>query len=238
LVTLTPTIGETLARFPLFASLAERQLSRLLEQHRCVNFPAEQLLVLEQDESQGLILFCQGIAKVRLYGNEGEETVLSLLGPGDVCGEMAILHDGRRTADVVTLTGCEAVLLRVGPFRELLHSEPQLSLAVARLEVQRLRELHRRFTLQGADATTRLLATLADLARRTGLDATATCVIPPLPQRELAVISGLARETTSRTLCKLRQRGIVEQVKTGGLRITDAEALRRRGLLYPSSPAG
>jgi CRP/FNR family transcriptional regulator, cyclic AMP receptor protein len=231
MVSLAPAITTSLSGIPLFASLGDPQRARLLEQHRCVTFPPEQVLVLEQDESQGLILFRRGIAKVRLHDREGEETVLSLLGPGDVCGEMALLHDGRRTADVVTLTECEAVLLRVGPFRELLHNEPLLSLAVARLEVERLRELHRRFTLQGADATTRLLAALADLARRTGLEATATCVIPPLPQRELAVLSGLARETTSRTLSKLRQRGIVVQVEGGGLRIVDSEAMRRRGLL-------
>jgi CRP-like cAMP-binding protein len=231
LVTLAPTIAADLAGIPLFAQLSEEQRSRLLEQHRCVHFPADQLLMLEQDESQGLILFRQGIAKVRLYDKEGEEAVLSLLGPGDVCGEMAVLQGGRRTADVVTLTACEAVLLRVGPFRDLLYSEPLLSLAVARLAVQRLRNLHRRFSLQGADATTRLLAALADLARSTGQEATATCMIPPLPQRELAVLSGLARETTSRTLSKLRQRGIVAEVPSGGLRIVDTEALQRRGLL-------
>jgi len=232
LVTLiASTSVSDLAEVALFALLSEEQRHRLLEQHRGVIFPADQVLVLEQDESQGLILFRKGIAKVRLFNQEGEETVLSLLGPGDVCGEMAVLHDGRRTADVVTLTTCEAVLMRVGPFRELLHGEPLLALAVARLEVQRLRDLHRRFTLQGADATTRLLATLGELARRTGLDATATSVTPPLPQRELATLSGLARETTSRTLSKLRQRGTVVEVEGGGLRIVDPEALRRRGLL-------
>jgi CRP-like cAMP-binding protein len=231
MITLIPTSAADLAEIPLFAQLSGPQRDRLLEQHRPVSFPADQVLVLEQDESQGLILFRQGIAKVRQFNEEGEETVLSLLGPGDLCGEMAMLHDGRRTADVVTLTACEAVLLRCGPFRELLHSECLLSLAVARLEVRRLRDLHRRFTLQGADATTRLLAVLADLARRTGLEASPTSVIPPLPQRELATLSGLARETTSRTLSKLRQRGIVVEAGGEGLRIADPEALRRRGLL-------
>jgi CRP/FNR family transcriptional regulator, cyclic AMP receptor protein len=231
MITIIHTSAADLAEVPLFAQLSGPQRDRLLEQHRPVSFPADQVLVLEQDESQGLILFRHGIAKVRQFNEEGEETVLSLLGPGDICGEMAMLHDGRRTADVVTLTACEAVLLRCGPFRELLHSECQLSLAVARLEVRRLRDLHRRFTLQGADATTRLLAVLADLARRTGLESSPTSVIPPLPQRELATLSGLARETTSRTLSKLRQRGIVVEAGGGGLRIADPEALSRRGLL-------
>jgi CRP-like cAMP-binding protein len=196
-----------------------------------VSFPADQVLVLEQDESQGLILLRYGIAKVRRFNSEGEEDVLSLLGPGEIFGEMAVLRDGRRTADVVSLTDCEAVFLRVAPFRELLRSEPLLSIALAKLEATRLQDLSRRFSLRGADATTRVLAALSDLARRTAHGAEATAVIPPLPQRELATLSGLARETTSRTLSKLRQRGIVREVDGGGLCITDAEPLRRRGLL-------
>jgi len=60
-----------------------------------------------------------------------------------------------------------AVFLRIGPFRELLHSEPRLSLALAKLEARRLQDLNCGFSLRGADATTRLLATPCDLARRT-----------------------------------------------------------------------
>ena len=233
MVTLSPTQTKAvdLAEITLFSLLSDQQRQRLLEQHRSVTFVPDQLLMLDQDESQGLILLRKGIAKVRRFNSDGEEAVLSLLGPGDVCGEMAVLNNGRRSADVVSITSCEAVFLRVGPFRELLHIEPRLSLALARLEARRLQDLNCRFTLRGADATTRLLATLCDLARRTHLGADSYSIIPPLPHRELASISGLARETTSRTLSKLRQRGIIEEVDGGGLRIVNREALQQRQLL-------
>jgi CRP/FNR family transcriptional regulator, cyclic AMP receptor protein len=231
MVTQSPTKASDLAEIPLFALLSEQQRQRLLEQHRGVTFAADQMLMLDQDESQGLILLRNGIAKVSRLNNAGEEAVLSLLGPGDVCGEMAVLNNGRRSADVVSLTQCEAVFLRVAPFRELLNSEPRLSLALARLEARRLQDLNRRFSLRGADATTRLLATLCDIAVRAHQGADTTAATPPLPHRELASLSGLARETTSRTLSKLRQRGIVEEVQGGGLKIIDRESLRQRNLL-------
>ena len=101
--------------------------------------------MLDQDESQGLIHLRNGIAKVHRFNSDGEDIVLSLLGPGDVCGEMAGLNNGRRSADVVSVTSCDAVFLRIGRFRELLHSEPRLSLAHARLEARRLQELNGRF---------------------------------------------------------------------------------------------
>jgi DNA-binding transcriptional regulator YhcF (GntR family) len=52
-----------------------------------------------------------------------------------------------------------------------------------------------------------------------------------LPHRELACLSGRARETTSRILSKLRQRGIVDEVEGGGLKIVNREALHQRQLL-------
>jgi CRP-like cAMP-binding protein len=106
-----------------------------------------------------------------------------------------------------------------------------LSLALARLEARRLQDLNCRFTLRGADATTRFLATVCELARRTLLEADGFSTIPARPDRELACLPGLARETTSRMLSKLRQRGIVKEVEGGGLKNVKREALHQRQLL-------
>ena len=48
--------------------------------------------------------------------------------------------------------------------------------------------------------------------------------------RELALVAGLARETASRTLSKLRTKGTVAE-ENGGLRLVDLQPLRKRGLL-------
>jgi hypothetical protein len=53
----------------------------------------------------------------------------------------------------------------------------------------------------------------------------------------MGVLAGLARETASRTLSKLRQRGTVEQ-HNGLLRIVDLQPLIKRGLLSPPDRKG
>ena len=52
-----------------------------------------------------------GIAKVRTYTADGEEVVMSLLGEGEVFGEMAALDGAPRSADVVALTPVRCLLL-------------------------------------------------------------------------------------------------------------------------------
>lgn len=223
---------EELGRVPLFSGLAPDQLRRLLEHHRLLTLERDQLLILEKEESQGLFLVRSGVLKVRCMGLNGEEAVLALVGAGEVCGEMACLSPmGQRSADVITLTPCSLALLRSTPFASLLRGDPGLALALAKLQAERLRELHRRFSLRGADAPTRMLATLADLATKVAPDTGPTATLPPLPHRELASLSGLARETASRVLSQLKKNGVVQEADTGGLRLLDLQPLRRRGLL-------
>ena len=216
----------------LFADLSDAVCEQLLDRHRCSSHAAEQVFVMEQDWGESLFVLLKGIAKVRTYTADGEEVVMSLLGEGEVFGEMAALDGAPRSADVVALTPVRVVKLRAEPFSALLQQDAALALALARLEAMRLRDLNQRFAIGASDATTRLLASLAYLARKSSAANAVEAVIPPLAQRELAVLAGLARETASRTLSKLRSRGTVEEAGEG-LRLADLQPLIKRGLLPP-----
>ena len=186
---------------------------------------------MEQDWGESVFLMCSGLAKVRTFTADGDEVVMSVLGSGDVFGEMAAIDGAPRSADVVALTPLRLVKMRAAPFSELLKEQPSFSLALAQLMASRLRNLNQRFALQSGDATTRMLDTLAYLASKNSPDADPTAEIPAMAQKEIALIAVLARETASRTLSKLRTRGTVIDVSGGGLQLLDLEPLRKRGLM-------
>ena len=215
---------------PLFAQLTDAQADRLLTGQIGLDVAAEQVLLLQQDEGVGIAVIQTGLAKVRAYTPDGEEAVMAVLGPGDLMGEMAVLAAGVRNADVVALTPLKVVKLRAGAYRELLLNDGAISLALARLLAGRLTALNRRFLLRGGDATTRLLGVLLDLAHTCSGGKDPLALIPPLPQRELAAMAGLSRETTSRTFAQLRERGMVIG-DPQGMRIADLQCLHKRGLL-------
>ena len=166
---------------------------------------------------------------MRTYTADGDEVVMSLLGGGDVFGEMAALDGGIRSADVVALTPLRLVKLRVPPFAALLAKEAGFALSLAKWRIS-TEDLNRRFALQTADATTRLLDSLAYLARKSSVENDPQASIPPMAQLEIALIAGLARETASRTLSKLRNRGTVME-ENGRLRLVDLQPLEKRGLM-------
>ena len=228
---LTP---ENLGTMQLFAELAQEQRVLLLDRHRETSHREDQVIVMEQDWGESVFLLLSGLAKVRTYTADGDEVVMSLLGEGDVFGEMAAIDGATRSADVVALTTVRLVKMRVAPFASLLRGEPAFAMALARLESSRLRDLNQRFALQSADATTRLLDALAYLARKSSKAIDPSAVIPPLAQREIALLAGLARETASRTLSKLKNRGTVAVTEDGSLQIADLQPLVKRGLLPQS----
>ena len=222
---------EDLQDIALFESLGDDQLDQILDRHRESSHQADQVIVMEQDWGESIYLLCDGLAKVRTYTADGDEVVMSLLGGGDVFGEMAALEGGTRSADVVALTPLRLVKMRVPPFTALLEQEAVFALALAKLEASRLRDLNRRFALQTADATTRLLDSLAYLASKSSKQNDPQASIPPLAQLEIALIAGLARETASRTLSKLRTRGTIVE-ENNRLRLADLKPLEKRGLIY------
>lgn len=215
---------------PLFSDLNEDQRILLLDRHRETSHQLDQVIVMEQDWGESLFVIRDGLAKVRTYTADGDEVIMSLLGPGDVFGEMAALDGASRSADVVALTPLHLIKMRSSPFASLLAQEARFALALARLEAARLRDLNQRFALQSADATTRLLDALAYLARKSSCGQNLSVELPPLAQKEIALLAGLARETASRTLSKLRTRGTIAE-RGGRLRIVDDQPLIKRGLL-------
>ena len=222
---------DDLKAIDLFKSLNADQLDQLLDRHRESSHQADQVIVMEQDWGDSLFVLCEGLAKVRIYTASGEEVVMSLLGAGDIFGEMAALDGGTRSADVVALTPLRLAKLQAPPFAALLKKEAIFALALAKFEASRLRDLNRRFALQTADATTRLLDSLAYLARKSSPSKDPLASIPALAQLEIALLAGLARETASRTLSKLRARGTVME-DNGRLRLADLKPLEKRGLMH------
>lgn len=221
---------EAICRNSALDSLDRASLESLLDRYRLLQVDAGQSLVMEQDWGENLILLLSGVAKVRSFSADGEEVVLSLVGAHELLGELSVLDGDPRSADVVALFPVTLLKFQGSAFRQILESSVPLALAIARLEASRLRDLNCRFAIQQSDATTRVLNAISYLAQKSSGTDNPLSVIPPVPKGEIALIAGLARESSSRTLSKLRDRGIVIE-EEGCLRLASLDPLKKRGLI-------
>ena len=99
-----------LQKFCIFAGLGGEELSALLKLTDAVTCPAGSRIVEAGEPGHCLFVVLEGRAKVTIDA-DGREIELSPLETGDFFGEVSLVDDGPRSANVIAIETC--VLLRV-----------------------------------------------------------------------------------------------------------------------------
>lgn len=113
-------IAEDLRQFEAFRDLSDSEM-RLLGGHmgRCEFLPGEEI-VRQGDVGGDLFLIDEGEAEVWKRDESGEPSFITTLGPGYYFGEIALLHGGVRTADVVARTRMSVLRLKKEAYERFL----------------------------------------------------------------------------------------------------------------------
>ncbi len=162
-------------------------------------------------------------------GRYQRQSVLSVMGPGQLFGELSLFDSGRRSASATALTPTGLLMLRGAEFNRIISDCPDLARAMLRQLSGRLRRSHERTTgLVLSDVGGRLAQVLLYLGRRFGEPTSEGLLVRHgLTQTELAQMVGSSRETVNKTLTDFTDRG---WVRMGHRRVTilSSEALRHR----------
>jgi CRP/FNR family cyclic AMP-dependent transcriptional regulator len=215
-------VVETLRRVPLFAQLGDDDLARIAAMVRERPYPRHSVIVFEDDPGDALFIVAMGQVKVVLVGEDGREVILAVLGPGDFFGELALIDDEPRSAHVIAMDDAQLLVLRRDDFHEALQSHPRMALGMLRTLSRRLRRADDQIgSLVLLDVYGRVARVLLDLASKSAEGDR----IRRVTHATIAQMIGSSRETVSRTLRDLAERGLIE-VSPRGIRITDPRALR------------
>lgn len=194
---------------PFFEDLPESAIENATAHVVTRSHPANQVILLENDWGSSVYFILDGWVKIRTYNLEGKEVTLNILGKGELFGEMAPLEDVPRSTDVITLAPTVIGNMPAQDFVNLLNTEPQAGIRLAKLMARRLRQVNRRLRIRETDSTSRVADILLFLADGQGKEGPQGIEIPNLPHRELSSLSGLARETVTRVLSKLERKNLI-----------------------------
>lgn len=214
-------MAQGVLEFPLLQDLDDADRRSLLA--ACVprRFDRREIVFHEGDPGDCLHLVVDGRFGVQVTTPAGDTATLRLVGPGEMFGELVLIHPGQpRSATVVALEPSRTLTLGIGPFAALRTRHPPIDRMLNGLlaaNVRRMSELVAEALYLPVDR--RLARRLDQLA---GLyDDTI-----PLTQDDLARIAGTTRATANTVLRRLAGRGVLALAR-GRVTVIDRGALRR-----------
>lgn len=200
-----------LKNVPLFSSFSTQQLTALLPavQHR--RFPRGSYVIRAGEETDSLYIILAGRAKVLIPDDDGNEVILSIIGPNEFFGEMGLLDDLPRSASVETLEPCEMLRISKSGFLGCLKDNFDAAMLIIRNLVKRLREADRKIeSLALIDVYGRVARLLIDIAQPVNGQ---WIIEKAPPKQEIARMIGASREMVSRVVKDLHDKGAIRAEK-------------------------
>ncbi len=203
---------ELLRTVPIFAELSDSDFESLGQLTTRRHFPRDAVVFFENDEGDSFFMILQGRVKVTILGDDGREVILSMLGPGDFFGEMALLDDEPRSATAIAVEDTDLLSLQRSDFEGVVATKVSISAALIKVLSARLRRAnHQISTLALLDVYGRVARVLMDMAREEGRRLRdGRIAFRRATHQEIANRIGTTRETVTRMMKDLERQGLIQ----------------------------
>ena len=220
---------DVLGRAPLFQALDEEGQQALRAGVIEVGLARGDRLFVEGDAGDRLYVILEGKIKLTRAAADGRENLLSVLGPGEMFGELSLFDPRPRTASAVAVTDARLAALGHESLRTWLTVRPDVAMHLQQALALRLRRTNDLMAdVVFTDVPGRVAKALLDLADRFGeLQPEGLQVHHDLTQEELAQLVGASRETVNKALADFAARGWL-QLSAKSVLILDADRLAKR----------
>jgi CRP-like cAMP-binding protein len=215
---------------PLFKALDNASAASLRASMSAVKLNRGQVLFKEGDAGDRLFVVVDGKLKLGTAAKDGRENLLSILGPGDMFGELSLFDPGPRTATATAVVDSKLLALANDQVLGWVKEHPQVSLQLLGRLAQRLRKANDVLSdLVFADVPGRVAKAIIELGKRFGTQKDdGLHVNHELTQEELAQLVGASRETVNKALADFATRGWIK-LEPRAVIILDFERLLKRG---------
>ena len=214
--------ADHLVKTDLFASLDERELALIANASHRRSLVRNDLLFSEGDPATEMFVVISGRVAMARESFDGRESVLALMEPGDLFGEMPLFDHDSRSADARALEPSEVLAVPYNVVVELYAERPELLWRVVTLLSNRLRNMDDALAdamfLDVPGRTAKRVLELSGGRERFAL---------PVTQEELAGMVGASRERVNKALSSFIRLGWLEHQDSDYV-IANREALTLR----------
>ncbi len=195
-------LAAVLGGVELFSELDPDELAKVTALAQARTVTKDTPIFHAGDPADAVYVIVSGKVKIVTTTSDGREFILTVLGTGQVFGEMAMLESAPRSASVITVTAVELAAIGRREFQHLLDTTPSISRKLLTILSRRLRRANSTMeSLAYMDVAGRLARYMLDLARDHGQRMGNGWVVVRRPTHaDIAHSIGTSRETVSRLI--------------------------------------
>ncbi len=211
-----------LSSLELFEPLDHGDLVKLASTAHAVALRRNDVLFNDGDDADELYVVRSGRIAIFKTSADGKESVIALMEPGDLFGDMPLFDRMHRSAGARATEASKLLGVPYPPIRELLAERPELLWRVVEMLSRRLRNIDEALAdSMFLDVTGRTAKQLLELSGDSDVFSL------PVTQEELAGLVGASRERVNKSIAAFVRLGWIEQ-SDRRYKITDREQLARR----------
>jgi CRP/FNR family cyclic AMP-dependent transcriptional regulator len=217
-----------LADIELFKGLTATQLEWVAQRaHRRVFEAGRNVLTIEQP-GEAVYIVLHGTVKIHIEQGE-RDVILSILGAGDLLGEMSLIDSVGRSASAVTLEDSLMLWMDKVTFSYILDNFPPVARNLVRILSSRVRLSDQLIqALATLDVNGRVARQLLAFAEKYGREKDgATQIRIVLTQSDIADLVGASRKRVNQAIVLFKERGLIDTDAGGRIAIKNGEGLTR-----------
>lgn len=208
---------------PLFRELNDAIIDKIVARALTQKVKKGTVLFRKGDKGPHLYAVCSGAIRISASSELGKDTIFSVITPGEVFGEIALLDGGQRTADAVTIESCDLMVIERRDFIPLLREYPEVATRLIEILCSRLRRTTEQVEdVMFLDLSHRLAKALLYLQRRSKGDPRSDTI--RITQNEISHMVGASRESVNKQLRDWQRRKWLK-LERGGVVVLAPHAL-------------
>src|SRR5574339_1091711 len=215
-----------LADIELFEGMTPTQLDWVAQHaHRRVFETGRNVMTIEQP-GEAVYIILHGTVKIHIEQGE-RDVIVSILGAGDLLGEMSLIDSIGRSASAVTLEDSLMLWMDKVTFNYVLENFPPVARNLVRILSSRVRLSDQMIqALATLDVNGRVARQLLAFAEKYGHEKNGAAQIRiVLTQGDIADLVGASRKRVNQTMVLFKERGLIDTDAEGRISIKDRVGL-------------